>query len=182
MKNFSQTGHPNVYARMPNLKMEQVRLYFCYLLFLPFLTIATRSIAQPTKDSIWVNLTIEQRIPSIHVSFAKHRYAGLGGAQSYTIIIKNLTSDKLEVSGKLFAELVSGGVKKDSFQVTIKPNGSVGGHAYVSDVDGLTGSVFPEDSPGERIPDPRDPKKTVINRIKSVGYENLVVKVAGKAK
>jgi hypothetical protein len=154
-----------------------------FLLFGAILFIGpTPALAQGKLNKPWVELTINrQPHEDIHITLAKHHHSTLA-SQDYTVKIRNLTGKTLEISGTLKANLTNGGSKKQDFQVTIKPQMSRGGSSFITDTDGLSGAVFKEDCEGEKIQDPDDPKRSVINRIRTLTVENLRVVTVNKSK
>lgn len=128
--------------------MKLIKLFLLQFFF-------TNAFAQPKTITVY----FEGKQPSsqLNVLMKYHKEIGATG-QQFGIQIQNLTSNKIEVTGNYFANLVNGNVKDKSFTILIKPNAIVGGNGIFTDVD-ISETVFPEDC------------KAVNNtRIKNVGF------------
>jgi len=145
------------------------------LLCLALVLFTLTGFAQKKPNPLVTELPVTtQPSEKLRLRLFAHKYSTLG-SQSFAMQIKNISANPVEVKGSVVATLTNGKTKKTSFNIKLKPGESKGGDSFLLDAYGLTGEVFKEDCEGVKIQDPDDPKQTRINRIKRVGWENLVL-------
>ncbi len=149
---------------MKKLMLSVLLLAFCQL-----------ANAQDPMENVYVKYPFfQQSNPNILITMYARKRVSSTGQQLFSLQLKNLTTQKIRVTGTYYASLTCGNQKIAKVDISLAPGETKGDNSFAMDGNNLTASVDAADCAGNGVIE--NGIKVATTRIVSVGCDVSVLK------